>query len=159
MIVKNIAPESVDVYLFLSEQFSRGDVRTNYLLQFGFRSFYRIDNAGLIHEFKKKYFELTEHANEPGKLNLECLSRELYKHPNLKGNSTLQFFFVSKLAHTVDASYPIFESEIAGLYGLKRPANRKEFDERLNDYLTFYSKLKSDYDDVLEKEVLQVAFK
>ena len=159
VIVENIAPESVDVYLFLSEQFSRGDVCSNYLFQFVFRSFYRIDNAGLTPEFKDRYFELMEQAKKSGKLDLSYLSKELFRLPNRKGNNTLQFSFVSKLANTVDASYPIFDSEIGGLYGFKRPYNYKEFEVRLSEYLAFYSKLKSDYHHVLEKNVLEFAIK
>ena len=159
VIVENIARESVDVYLFLSEQFSRGDVCQNYLFQFVFRSFYRIDNAGLTPEFKDRYFELMEQAKKSGKFDLSYLSKELFKLPNRKGNNTLQFSFVSKLANTVDASYPIFDSEIGGLYGFKRPHNYKEFEVRLSEYLTFYSKLKSDYHNVLEENVLEFAIK
>ncbi len=159
MIVKNIAPESVDVYLFISEQFPKEDVCKNYLFQFVFRSFYRIDNAGLTPEFKDRYFELMEQAKKTGNIDFSYLSKELFKFPNRKGNNALQFSFISKLANTVDASYPIFDSEIGGLYGFKRPYNYKEFEVRLNEYLTFYSKLKSDYHNVLEKNILGGAIK
>jgi len=156
-VVENIAPESVDVYLFLSDQFQKGDVCNNYLFQFVFRSFYRIDNAGLTSDFKDRYFELMEEAQKSGNLDFPYLSRELFKLPNRKGNNTLQFSFISKLANTVDASYPIFDSEIGGLYGFTRPYNYKEFEVRLNEYLSFYSKLKDDYHNVLKNNILDRA--
>lgn len=156
-IVENIDPESIDVYLFLSDQYRKGDVSTNYLFQFVFRSFYRIDNAGLTSEFKDKYFELMEEARKSQNLDLSYLSKELFKFPNKKGLNTLQFSFISKLANTVDASYPIFDSEISGLYGFKRPYNYKDFDVRLNEYLAFYSKLKSDYRKALKRNLLEFA--
>ena len=157
--MENIAPESIDVYLFLSEQFTKGDICKNYLFQFVFRSFYRIDNAGLTPEFKDRYFELMEEAKKSGNFDLSYLSKELFKLPNRKGSNTLQFSFISKLANTVDASYPIYDSEIGSLYGFKTPYNYKEFEVRLGEYLNFYSKLKSDYHAVLEKNMLESAIK
>ena len=157
-IVENIAQESIDVYLFLSEQFKHGDVCENYLFQFVYRSFYRIDNAGLTPEFKDRYFELMEEARNSGNLDFSYLAKELFKYPNRKGNNSLQFSFISKLANTVDASYPIFDSEIGGLYGFRTPYNYKEFEVRLSEYLTFYAKLKSDYNNVLKENVLKPAF-
>lgn len=159
VVVKNIPPESIDVYLFLSEQFKNGNVLENYLFQFVFRSFYRIDNAGLTPEFKDRYFELMEESRDPGKIDLIYLAKELFNYPNRKGNQSLQFSFISKLANTVDASSPIFDSEIAGLYEFRTPYNYKEFDVRLSEYLNFYAKLKSDYNNVLEKNLLDIAFK
>jgi len=88
-IVENIALESIDVYLFLSEEFQKGDVCKNYLFQFVFRSFYRIDNAGLTYEFKERYFELIEEARASGKLDFRYLSEALFQLPNRKGNNTL----------------------------------------------------------------------
>ena len=134
VVVKNIPPESIDVYLFLSEQFKNGNVLENYLFQFVFRSFYRIDNAGLTPEFKDRYFELMEESRDPGKIDLIYLAKELFNYPNRKGNQSLQFSFISKLANTVDASYPIFDSEIGGLYDFRTPYNYKEFDVRLSEY-------------------------
>lgn len=158
-IVGNIAPESIDVYLFLSKQFKEKGVCENYLFQFVFRSFYRIDNAGLTPEFKDRYFELMEEAKSSGQIDLTYLAKDLYSYPNRKGSNTLQFSFISKLANTVDPSYPIFDSEIGGLYGFRTPYNYKEFEIRLSEYLNFYEKLISDYNKILKENLLDVAIK
>ena len=50
-----VGRESVDVYLFLCDEFARGPVTQNYLFQFVYCSFYRLDNAGLTPEFKFSY--------------------------------------------------------------------------------------------------------
>lgn len=159
IIVANIAPESVDVYLFLSEQFKKGNICENFLFQFVFRSFYRIDNAGLTPEFKNRYFELMEEAKNSDCIDLSCLAKDLYEYPNIKGNNSLQFSFISKLANTVDDSYPIFDSEIGRLYGFRTPYNYKDFEVRLNEYLSFYEVLISDYKQVLSENLLDIAFK
>ena len=51
-IVDNISRESIDVYNFIKSQFDENNIIENYLFQFIYRSFYRIDNAGLTKEFK-----------------------------------------------------------------------------------------------------------
>lgn len=59
-IVENIEFESIVTYNFLKKQFADFDVRKNYLFQFVYRSFYRLDNAGLTSEFKNEYFIILE---------------------------------------------------------------------------------------------------
>ncbi|WCN09320.1 hypothetical protein [Marinomonas mediterranea] len=60
-IIENLAQESIDAYVFLVDLFeSTEDIRENYLFHFVFRSFYRLDNAGLSDEMKLVYFELMQ---------------------------------------------------------------------------------------------------
>ena len=46
-IVEAIGREAVDVYGFLADEFGRRSAVGNYVFQFTYRSFYRLDNAGL----------------------------------------------------------------------------------------------------------------
>ncbi len=63
-IIDNLAQESIDAYIFLKTQFDvTEDIRTHYLFHFVFRSFYRLDNAGLSSEMKQEYCKpLTNHS-------------------------------------------------------------------------------------------------
>ena len=54
-IIENIDFESIEVYNFLKSQFEMSNVTENYLFQFVFRSFYRLDNAGLTPKFKIEF--------------------------------------------------------------------------------------------------------
>lgn len=115
-IIDNIDQESIDVYNFLKDEFSKSDVNNNHLFQFVFRSFYRIDNAGLTPEFKKEYFKILEEYRSKSKLNFEEVLRRLYEFPNRKGNkNTFQFSFVTKMFNTIDNSMPIYDSEVANV--------------------------------------------
>jgi hypothetical protein len=59
-ILENLK-ESIAVYNFLQTRFQqKEDVTKDLLFQFVFRSFYRLDNAGLGAQFKTRYFELME---------------------------------------------------------------------------------------------------
>ena len=74
-IIRNIDQESIDVYNFLKKEFNESNIIENYLFQFVFRSFYRIDNAGLTPEFKKEYFEILEHNRNENQFDFEKVLR------------------------------------------------------------------------------------
>ncbi len=114
-IIENLKEESVAVYYFINDQFIKENVNDNKLLQFVFRSFYRIDNAGLTDEFKKRYFEILQESKDIAP-NLKEICQELYKIKNHRKLNTLQFSFVTKLANTVNPKLPIYDSEVAKMY-------------------------------------------
>lgn len=156
-IVKGIGRESVQVYLFLSREFSLGPIDENHVFQFLFRSFYRLDNAGLTPEFKVRYFELLEQNRDAPRLDLEGLVRDLRGLPNRRGRQTLQFSFATKLANTVNPEFPIYDAEVAGVFGFRPPDSHKTFDARLSEYLIFYEQLKDTYTRILRSDVLAAA--
>ena len=57
-ILSNLNFESIDVYLFLKNEYEKGNILNNFVFQFVFRSYYRLDSAGLSDKIKKHYFEL-----------------------------------------------------------------------------------------------------
>ncbi len=154
-IVHAIGRESVAVYRFLSEEFARGSASDNCVFQFTYRSFYRLDNAGLTPEFKREYFVLLEEARNLPEVDLSGLTRKLFAIPNRKGHQSLQFSFVSKLANTVNFQYPIYDAEVASVFGFHAPSNYKTFDVRLNEYMAFYNNLRCIYAEILDGNLLQ----
>lgn len=59
--INKLSTESFDVYGFINDEFKNTeDITKNHLFQFVFRSFYRLDNAGLTQEFKTRYFQLKD---------------------------------------------------------------------------------------------------
>jgi hypothetical protein len=156
-IVDAIGAESVEVYRFLSDEFSCGSVSENYVFQFLYRSFYRLDNAGLTPAFKREYFVLLEETRNLSEIDLPLLARRLFGIPNRKGQQSLQFSFVSKLANTANSQYPIYDAKVASVFGFRAPHNNKIFDVRLNEYMTFYNKLRDVYAEILEGNLLAEA--
>jgi len=104
----NLNQGSIDVLKFLQSEFYKGDVSRNQLFQFVFRSFYRLDNAGLTPEFKKKYFELMESSRGKQLFDIKIILCELEKFPRTKEKKkgeekgSLQFSFATKLMNTID---------------------------------------------------------
>lgn len=154
-IVGAIGRESVEVYRFLSDEFARGPVLENCVFQFAYRSFYRLDNAGLTPDFKREYFVLLEEARGLREVDLPGLTRKLFAIPNRKGHASLQFSFVSKLANTVNSQYPIYDAEVASVFSFRAPYNYKTFDVRLTEYMAFYNKLRGIYAEIIGRDILQ----
>ena len=158
-IVYTIGREAVDVYGFLCDEFARGAADKNCVFQFVYRSFYRLDNAGLTDDFKKRYFELMEmeRSRKLPEVDLKSLKRlveDLHPIPNRRGQESLQFSFVTKLANTVNNQYPIYDAQVAKAFDFHPPSNDKTFDVRLNEYMSFYALLRDTCQDTLTRNLL-----
>jgi hypothetical protein len=148
-IIPKITQESVDVYRFLSSEFKKSKVDCNYLFQFVFRSFYRIDNAGLTSDFKKRYFELLEAARDAESIDIAGIVTELQEFPNLKGQASVQFSFATKLASTANNRYPIYDKEVGRMFDFEAPYSIKDTTKRLAKYSDFYQGLTSSYEKII----------
>jgi hypothetical protein len=142
-IVDFIGRESVDVYVFLSAIFDGGSISENLVFQFVYRSFYGLDDAGLTPEFKSKYFGLLEEARGALEPDLPSIVRTLYPILHSRGHKSLQFSFVTKLAHTVNHQLPIYDGKIAALFGFEAPHG--ELEGSSTKYMSFYEKLRRLY--------------
>lgn len=156
-IVRAVGRESVDVYRFLIQRYRECEPREDAVYQFVFRSFYRLDNAGLTPQFKSHFFELLSEAKASGQTDLESIVFQLREFVNRKGQSTLQFSFATKMAASVDSRIPVFDSKIGSVFGFRTPSSYKKFEERLRDYIEFHSQLCSLYERILEENQLKQA--
>ncbi len=145
-ILSYIDIESVDVYRFLKNEYKKGPINDNAVFQFVFRSYYRLDNAGLGDGLKKKFFELMVDKQD----NLKKILLELYRIPTLRNLSTVQFSFATKLLHTLDSNNPIFDSEVSDVIHKKVSGKNKE--EKIESCLRIYESLKSTYVTLLQDE-------
>lgn len=154
LIVEGVGKESVAIYQFLVSEFAKGSVAENQVFQFMYRSFYRLDVAGLTPEFKSKYFWLLETSRNSKSVDIKQLTKVLYDLPNRKGQKSLQFSFVTKLANTVQPAHTIYDAEVASVFGFRPPHNYKAFDVRLEEYLAFYVRLSDIYNEILKRDHL-----
>jgi hypothetical protein len=144
-IIKNIKKESLVVYLFLHDRWKKTEACSeDELFQFVFRSFYRMDSAGLSEDFKKQFFILMNENKRKNNPNIYDICLKLYEIKNLKNQNSIQFSFVTKLANTINTSLPIYDSEVAKMYGYNQTPT-KDHTERLRNLTEFYTKISSDY--------------
>jgi len=145
-ILSNLDPESVSVYLFLKDEYEKGGINDNFVFKFVFRSFYRLDNAGLTDEFKKIFFNLLDYKQT----DLKYILLRLYEIPTLKNKNTIQFSFATKLIHTVDNNAPIYDLNVGKI--ISKIVSGKNRDEKIQSCLEIYNSLKELYEKLLENE-------
>ena len=157
-LIQNLDRESIDVFNFLKTEFRKGDVRKNHLFQFVFRSFYRLDNAGLTPEFKSRFFELMEENRNNKSIEIKDLLRELEKYPRIKeikkeeDKGSFQFSFVTKLINTINPEFPIYDSKVSkAIIGTAfNPSGN--FDQKLKVYQARHETIKNTYFYILESK-------
>lgn len=152
-IIENIESESVEVYNFLKEQFEKSNITENFLFQFVYRSFYRLDNAGLTPEFKTEYFKILEENRNNKIFHFDEILKRLYDFPNRKGQNTFQFSFATKMLNTIDNKMPIYDSEIAKMFSVSRP-NATNFEKKLDAYLDQLNLVQESYQQIINHHLL-----
>jgi hypothetical protein len=153
-IISRIGREPLEVYRFLRKRFETENVARDALFQFVFRSFYRLDNAGLTAPFKTRYFELLEENRRVFEPDLRELTLALYEIPNRRDLKSLQFSFVTKLANIINPVIPIYDSEVAKMYGFSPPLWYKALDRRIDELCDFHRYLRADYEKMIEANTL-----
>lgn len=156
--LKKLDAESFHVYNFINEQFQQTeDINSNHLFKFTYRSFYRLDNAGLTPEFKKRYFELLqEHRTKA--IDLKAICIDLYEYKTRKGLNSVQFSFVTKLANTINPSFPIYDSEVIKLFNFNQPYYLKDRNEKIDKYLEQYDYIQHVSKELIKNEDIQSIF-
>lgn len=144
-IFGNLNRESIDVYNFLMDEFHKGDARKNHLFQFVFRSFYRMDNAGLSPEFKTRFFELMEENRKCDSIDLRAILSQLYEIRTRRDIQSFQFSFTTKLINTIDPTQPIYDSKVSkAIFGSDYVING-DFDKKFQGYTKRYNLIKETY--------------
>ncbi len=123
ILIDRIEHESVHAYCFLKEQFQQSkDINGNYLFHFMFRSFYRLDNAGLTPKYKEHFFKVMQN-NRGASLSMPLIQNQFNgissRLVDAEGESAFQASFISKMIHTIDDSYPIYDSNVAAVFDIK----------------------------------------
>ncbi len=154
-IIQRIAKESIDVYQYLTSQLKNSEVTTDYLYQFVYRSFYRLDNAGLKDNFKVKYFELLEEYKNKSEFNYHEILYQLYMIKNKKEQNSFQFSFVTKMYNTIQNDRPIFDANVVKVLNLKLP-NKNLFDEKFKIYMEKLSEIESFYNRTINDNLLPI---
>lgn len=141
----------MDVYCFLRQRILEVDAAAqDRLFQFLFRSFYRLDSAGLTDEFKTRFFQLLQAARSSGEIDIGAVVRDLYRIRNRKGQASVQYSFATKLVATVNDASPIYDAEVAAVFGFRPPYAHEPFEDRLAKYSAFHKKLTTLYQSISE---------
>lgn len=133
--------ESIRVYEWLE---THKETPENPVFQFVFRSYYRIDNAGLTSDWKVRYFEFLSQKER----SLMAILEDLYHIPTRKKVKSLQFSFVTKLLHTLDSRQPIYDAKVADLLDLP-VKKKKDFAANVSICIAVYDELREAHQQLL----------
>lgn len=158
-IITNLDFESVSVYQFLQTEYKRESITSNFVFQFLFRSFYRLDNAGLTPEFKTEFFKLLEELRNSKFFDMWSVDNRLANIKDKQGRTPIQFSFITKMFNTIENDFPIYDTELAKMFGFKRPNYLKSREVRLEEYDYQYSKIYSVYKRILGNNLLSSTLK
>ena len=157
-IIQNISIESINIYEYLCKEYCKSDISKNSIFQFVFRSYYGLDNAGLSYEFKETYFELLEESKTI-QVDFKNIAERLHKIKNIKQKDSLQISFTSKLVHTVQNDFPIYDSKVANLLGFSYIPATIEVSKRIDGYLNQIESLKELYNIIANEKMIIEKFK
>lgn len=146
-IIRAISEKSVTHYRDLMSWFDGTNAADDEAFQKRFAYFYRMNRRGLTAEFKRHYFRRLEELRGQPTVPVSDLVWELYEFPTSRGKS-LQLSFATKLAHTANPSYPIYDSLVAGVFGF-RPSYVKDPQARFSTLWSFYTALAPTYEHML----------
>lgn len=153
-VLNNIAFESIEVYRFLQNEFNKGNVIGNYLFQFVYRSFYRLDNAGLSPALKEEYFRIMEGLRDKNVIDLKEIVEQLYQFRTLQDRNTVQFSFTTKLMNTINNRYPIYDSEVARVFGFSS-CYIKDYERKMQRLEEQYQIIQDTYERVIQENLLK----
>lgn len=114
-----------------------------------FRSFYGIDNAGLTSEWKAKYFTILYDNIKNKAINVKDVCAELYKIKNNKQQKTIQFSFITKLNNILDPQQPIYDSNVAKVFGFNTLYHIPNFDKRIARHMEQYQIISDQYSKII----------
>lgn len=157
LIIDNIQESSIAVYDFIIKECNKGDIKRNLVFQFIFSSFYGLNNAGLTNEFKDLYFDLFDSNKDKPVMDFKDVLYKLSQVKNHKGQNSLQFSFTTKMFHTIDSTYPIYDNEIASLFGFRQPYSQKDINIKISIYLDQYEQIKYTYNKMISDKLIKSA--
>lgn len=158
LLLDGISKEDhVDPYISIRESFEN---RRNNSAEFKatYRKFYQLNAARLSNEFCESYFSLLEENRNNKNIDIESITNSLYElESNSKGTHAVHFSFASKLVHTIDNAFPVYDSMIASFYFLPDIKPKWNKDRKIQEYLDSYQFLVAEYRRVIENNLLKSA--
>lgn len=156
LIIKNLKYESIETYIFLQSELKKDkELTKNYLFQFIFRSFYKLDNAGLTDGFKEQFFVyFQKYRSCPDKFDLKSAIVEFSKLKTIQGKESIQFSFFTKMYHSINVKKPIYDKEVAKVFGFPR-YYVSNVEKRIERLLYQYQIIEGTYERIAKEQELE----
>ena len=155
--------ESVAVYEYLQREFKKVKVNEDYFFQFVFRSFYSFNQARLDSKFEKEYFNVFQSlkCNDQFPDNAALIKTIYNKLQDKVQSEKIQFSFITKMAHTINCSQPIYDSQVAKVLKISPPVEpgRENMNKRLDKYISNLQEISDYYNNIIKENKLDTPIK
>lgn len=164
LIAKKIPQQYVDIYCFIQERYEslKEKVAVDSLFKFAFRSYYMIRiNVDQAEPYFRVLgnFTLRDEDDFDEKVR-EVLNKLKLRTDKKTGNYKIEYSYGSKLLHTVNTKYPIYDSQVSNALRLKSPYRKLPTrEQKVELFLSVYRILKEYYDYIVENNLLEGVIK
>ena len=145
-------------YLELKEMFPDTSPLARRRFRTLFMDYYDLDGGRLTDAFKDRFFEILFGVNViiNGQPDFSAILNELYLIPRLKGDSAMQFCFVSKVVGMHRENSPIYDRYVLAFFGEKVPAASVPKQDRINWLVGFLGRIATDYATAQDGRVIPI---
>jgi hypothetical protein len=154
-ILQSIGPNHVPDYDWLVENLLHGVAAPEFRRRY--QRFWAMNQAKLCPDFYADYFQrLQNQIQNP--ISPAVLANQLYQVPTRRdGHQSLQFSFVTKLAHMANSHAPIYDSLVAAFYFFQPSVRGQSMEQRIARLVAFHEFLILEYRRVLHHGLLTPA--
>jgi hypothetical protein len=131
---KTVIGEGLKKYLYIMENLHKVDVSCDKDFQKVFNNFYRVRRDS---EFRAAYYKFMQRNKNNKAVTFEKILRYLHEK-----DGKVELSFSSKLLHTINPDFPIWDQYVTGNIGLQKPEKSKN---QMQDTINIYACLVSWY--------------
>lgn len=120
IILDNLNADHVPTYDWLQNELKSKDVSSDNNYQKKYRYYWVMRYISPQSEFNEKYFKFLEENKTKSTIDFVSTCEYLSQYPSdSNGNKkSFQFSFITKLIHSIDNNFPIYDSMVASFFNL-----------------------------------------
>jgi len=157
-IIENIPQDYIDVYCFIHEQYLilGKKIVDDSLFKFVFRKYYMIRISAQVSEpFFTGLADFTLTDSDKFEEKVREVLHKLKLRKDKSGEFKMEYSYGSKLLHTVNNKYPIYDSQVRKALGLKEPYGTTP-EEKIESFLSVYNEIKQSYEYIIKNNSLEM---
>lgn len=155
-IIEQISQEDIEIYNFIQEEYKRlGSIlKENLIFKYVFKKYYLSSSARFFRDNSyKTYFSSFSKLNIKNEDNInEIIKKTLLSLFPMRGN--LEYSYASKMIHTVNPKYPIYDSYVKKTLRMK-DITGKNNDKKIKNIIENYIQISDLFDDIIKHNYLE----
>lgn len=155
-IIEQISQEDIDIYCFIQEEYKRlgSDLENNLIFRYIFKKYYLSSSARFFKDNSyKTFFSTFSKLNINNEDNINgIIEKTLLSLLPMRRN--LEYSYTSKMIHTINSKYPIYDSFVKLALRMK-DITGKNNDTKIKKIIENYTQISDLYDDIIKHNYLE----